>query len=153
MRIKGGIYFESKVRRETVTEDGTPAKVVSLYVIDALSFTECESRVTEFVSSFTSGEFEVLTEARAAYGEIIFAEDETSDKWYKLRCVFVTIDEKSGKQKKNKYTYLVQAATIDGAKRNFDEAMKGTMIDYYIDGIHEVAVEDIVERVAEEDGE
>ena len=152
MRILKGIYFESKVRRETTTEDGTQAKVVSLFVVDALSFTECESRVTEFVSSFTSGEFEVLTEARAAYSEIVFADDPTDEKWYKLRCVFVTLDEKSGKQKKSKYTYLVQASTIDGAKRNFDEVMKGTMIDYYIDGMHEVAVEDIVEREVK-DGE
>lgn len=152
MRILKGIYFESKVRRETTTEDGTQAKVVSLYVIDAFSFTECEARVSEFVASYTSGEFEVLTEARAAYNEIFFADDETADKWYKLRCVFVTLDEKSGKQKKSKSTYLVQASTIDGAKRNFDEAMQGVMVDYYIDGIHETVVEDIVEREVK-DGE
>lgn len=148
MRVLKGNYFESKVRREAITEDGTPAKVVSLYVVDALSFTECESRVSEYVGSFANGEYEVLTEARAAYSEIIFSDDETADKWYKLRCVFVTMNEKSGKLKKDKYTYLVQASTIDGAKRNFDEVMKDTIIDYYIDGIHETAVEDIVEREA-----
>lgn len=152
MRVLRGNYFESKVRREALTEDGTQAKIVSLYVVDALSFTECEARVSEYVSSYTSGGLEVLTEARAAYSEIIFTDEMNDDKWYKLRCVFVTIDEKSGKQKKSKYTYLVQAGTIDGAKRNFDEVMKGTMLDYYIDGMHEVDVEDIVER-KEKDGE
>lgn len=144
MRTIQGTFFESKVRREALTEDGTQAKINSLYVIDAMSFSECEARVTEFVASYASGEFEVLTETRAPYKEIIFSED--CEMWYRVKVAFITLNEKTGKQKKTKETYLVQANTIDGAKKNFDEMMKGTMIDYVIEGLHESAIEDIVER-------
>lgn len=144
MRTIQGTFFESKVRREALTEDGTQAKINSLYVIDAMSFSECEARVTDFVAQYANGDFEVLTETRAPYKEIIFAEG--CELWYRVKVAFITLNEKTGKQKKTKEAYLVQADTIDGAKKNFDEMMKGSVIDYVIEGIHETAIEDIVER-------
>lgn len=147
MRAKTAVFFESKVRREAVNEDGMQAKIQELYCVDAVSFTECEARVTDYMASFTQGEFEVLTETRAAYKEIFFSEDTSDDKFYKVKADFITIDERTEKQKRTKYVALVQAASVDGAKKNFDEAMKSTMVDYNILAISETAIMDVIEYV------
>ena len=129
---------------ERMTEDGTTAKFVALFVVEAMSFTECEARVTEHVASYASGEFEVQTEAKAPYREIFFSDDE-AESWFKIKVDFITLDERTEKQKHSKVVYLVQASSIGAAKKNVDEVMSGSMIDYKIVSLTEVAVEDVIE--------
>lgn len=145
MRSIKGSFFESKVRHEAVLEDGTQAKVVECYAIDAMSFTECEARVSEFMAASVSGEFEVLTEGRAPYTDILL--DDESCKFYKVKADFITINEKTNKEKKTKYVVLVEAASVEGARKQFDEFMKGSMVDYVITAVSESSVMDIVEKV------
>ena len=128
MRLRTAIWFEAKVRYEKVMEDGLQKKVTELYVIDALSYSEAEARIMEEMSSYISGEFAVADLKKAAYKEVLFSDKETDDRWYKAKLVFITIDEKTEKEKRSAVTYLVQAATFDGAVKNINEVMNGTMI-------------------------
>ena len=59
-------------------EDGMQKKVTETYTVDALSFTEAERRITEEMSSYISGEFEVADIKKTAYKEIIFSDEETA---------------------------------------------------------------------------
>ena len=145
MRSIKGSFFESKVRHEAVLEDGTQAKVVECYAIDAMSFTECEARVSEFMAASVSGEFEVLTEGRAPYTDILL--DDENGKFYKVKADFITINEKTNKEKKTKYVVLVEAASVEGARKQFDEFMKGSMVDYVITAVSESSVMGVVEKV------
>lgn len=141
-------FFESKVRHESTTEDGTQVKMNSLLVVDALSFSECEARINEYAGDYYKGEFEVLTENKAAYKEVFLTEGE---KFYKLKAAFITIDEKTEKQKKSKVTYLVQADSIEGAQKVFDEVMHDTMADYVVESVHETVIEDVIVCEKKED--
>ena len=58
---------------------------------------------------------------------------------------FITIDEKTEKEKKSTMTYLVQAANLDEAKKNIIEVMDGTMVDYDIQSIAETKIMDVFE--------
>ena len=123
------MWFECKIRYEKVMEDGLQKKVTEQYVVDALSFSEAEARIIEEMSQYISGEFEVADVKKAPYKEIFFADEgEAADRWYKARLDFITIDEKTEKEKRSRVTYLVQAATFDGAVKNINEVMNGTMI-------------------------
>ena len=126
-------------------EDGLQKKVVEAYVVDALSFTEAEQRIMEEMSSYISGEFEVSDIKRAAYKELFFSDEEMADRWYKAKLQFITIDEKTDKEKRSNVNYLVQAGTLNGAVRNLDEVMGGTMIDYVIAAVAETTLEDVFE--------
>ena len=126
-------------------EDGLQKKVVETYVVDALSFTEAEQRIMEEMSSYISGEFEVSDIKRAAYKEIFFSDEEMADRWYKAKLQFITIDEKTEKEKRSNVNYLVQAGTLNGAVRNLDEVMGGTMIDYVIAAVAETMLVDVFE--------
>ena len=122
-------------------------RVTEQYVVDALSFTEAEARIMEEMASYISGEFEVLEIDRAVFKEIFFSDADMADKWYKAKLKFITIDEKTEKEKKTTVYYLVQAGSFDGANRNIDEVMGGTMIDYVIDTVSETAIMDVFEYV------
>ena len=137
-------FFESKVRLDRVNEEGQTVKFTELYVVDSMSFTECESRVIGYVGQYTSGEFDVLTESRAQYGEIFFSDKEGEDVWYKVKVDFITLDERTAKEKHYKTIYLVQGASVDSAKKNTDEALGGSMADYKIVSVSETAVQDII---------
>ena len=126
-------------------------KVTEQYVVDALSFSEAEQRITEEMSQYISGEFEITDVRKAPYKEVFF--DDEGDRWFKAKLQFVTIDEKTEKEKRSNVTYLVQAATFDGAVKNINEVMDGTMIDYEKSNISETKIMDVLEYQAKKDEE
>ena len=122
-------------------ENGMQKKVTEPYLVDALSFTEAEARIIEEVSPFISGEFSVSAVKRANFSELFF--DETGDRWYKCKLNFITLDEKSGMEKRTASYMLVQAADFETALKNLVEGMKGTMADYSSILLKETAIVDV----------
>ena len=148
MRSRTSNWFETAIRYDKTMEDGMTKKVIENYVVDALSFGEAEERITEEMSAYISGEFVVKNINPAAFKEVFFSENDNDDRWYKAKLAFITIDEKTEKEKRSSVTYLVQAATLNGAVKNIDEVMGGTMIDYVISNISETKFMDVYEHVA-----
>lgn len=145
MRSRTALWFECKIRYEKMMEDGLAKKVTESYTVDALSFSEAESRIIEEMSSYISGEFTVEDIKKAQYKEIFFSDEETADKWYKAKLAFITIDERTEKEKRSNITYLVQAGSLNAAMRNIDEVMGGTMIDYVQCALQETSLMDVFE--------
>lgn len=145
MRSRTSNWFQTKIRYEKVVEDGLLKKVTELYVVDAMSHTEAEERITKEMQSYISGDFDVKGIVPAAYREIFFSDDSTADRYFKAKLQFVTFDEKTCKEKKSNVTYLVQAKDIHEALENVDECMHGTMSDYTIVSITETLVLDVYE--------
>ncbi len=142
-------WFETKISYEKEIEGGMMKKVTEPYLVDALSFTEAEARIIKEMTPFMSGEFTVANIKRANYTEVF--EDETGDRWYRAKVVFITIDEKSGAEKKSASTMLVQALSMHQALENLDKGMKGTMADYEIASITETMLMDIFPYAVDED--
>ena len=145
MRSRTAEWFETKIKYEKTMEDGMQKKVTEQYTVDALSFTEAERRITEEMSSYISGEFEVSDIKKAAYKEIFFSDDANADRWYKAKLQFITIDEKTEKEKRSNVNYLVQASTFQQAVNNIVTAMGGSMIDYVIAAVTETQLMDVFE--------
>ena len=145
MRSRTAIWFECKVRYEKSGEDGVPKKVIETYVVDAVSFGEAESRILEEMGKYVGGELEIVDLKIAQYKEIFFADSDLADKWYKAKLAFITLDEKTGKEKKTSVYYLVNAGNINSALKNVDEIMGGTMIDYQTCNLTETQVIDVFE--------
>ena len=143
-------WFECKIRYEKTMENGMNKKVTEPYLVDALSFTEAEARIIEEMTPFISGEFTVSDIKRANYSELFPSEEEAADRWFKCKLVFITLDEKSGAEKKTSTQVLVQAADLRDAVKKLDEGMKGTMVDYQIASVAETAIMDVYPYSAEE---
>ena len=145
MRSRTATWFECKIRYEKMTEDGLPKKVSEVYVVDALSFSEAEERIIEEMSSYISGEIEIVDVKIAPYREIFFADDNLADQWFKAKLSFITIDERSNKEKRTSMMYLVNAGNISSAINNIDKVMSGTMIDYVTTSISATKIMDVFE--------
>ena len=145
MRSRTAIWFEAKVRYEKTMEDGCLKKVTETYVIDALSFGEAEKRILEKMGSYVRGEIDVCGLKIAPYKEVFFADSNMDDKWYVAKLAFITIDEKTDKEKKTRVCYLVNAGNINAAVKNIEEQMAGTMIDYDTFNVSETQILDVFE--------
>ena len=145
MRSRTANWFECKIRYEKTMDDGLQKKVTESYVVDALSFSEAEERIIEEMSAYISGDFTVQDIKKAAYGEIFFIDDASADRWYKAKLQFITIDEKTEKEKRSSVNYLFQAGSMNGAMKNIEEGMGGTMIDYSITSVQETQLMDVFE--------
>jgi hypothetical protein len=132
-------------------ENGMNKKVTEPYLVDALSFTEAEARIIDEITPFISGEFTVSDIKRANYSEIFFCDLESADRWFKTKLQFITLDEKSGAEKKTSTQVLVQASDLRDAVKKLDEGMKGSMADYVIASIAETALMDVYPYTAEPD--
>ena len=150
MRTRTATWFECKIRYEKVMEDGLQKKVTEAYAIDALSYAEAENRIIEEMSAYISGEYEVVSITKAPYKEVFFSDDPMADRFYRAKLDFITIDEKTEKEKRSRVTYLVQAATLNGAMKAVDEVMQGTMIDYDAAAITDTKLLDVYEYKKDE---
>ena len=111
------------------------------YMVDALSFTEAESRMLEEMRPFISGEFTVANIKRVKVSEMYF--DEAGDKWYRCKVNYITLEEKSGLEKRTATYMMVQAADFATALKNLQKCMQGTMSDYEIAAITETPIMDV----------
>ena len=145
MRSRTAIWFEAKIRYEKTMEDGCLKKVTETYVVDALSFGEAEKRILEEMGSYVSGKIDVCGLKIAPYKEVFFADSDMADRWYVAKLAFITIDEKTDKEKKTRVCYLVNAGNINAAVKNIEEQMAGTMIDYDTFNVSETQILDVFE--------
>lgn len=135
------IWFETKVRYDKMQENGSVKKVNEPYLVDALTFTEAEARIIEAVTPYISGEFTVSAVKKTKISEIFF--NDSGDKFYMVKVNFITLDEKSGVEKKSASFILVQASDLAGALSRFEEGMKGTMADYEVASVAETPLMDV----------
>ena len=138
-------YFETKVRYSKTMENGKEKMVTETYIVDGMSFTEVEARIIKEMETFISNGFEVSAITKTKYSELVKDSSEKADKWFKCKLMFISLDEKSGEEKKTAYYYLVQAEDLEHAKNNVSEFMKTSMADYEISSISETAVMDVYE--------
>lgn len=124
-------------------ENGALKKVSEPYLVDALSFTEAEKRIIEEITPFMTGIFEVSDIKKPRIAEIFEAKDDAADRYFRLKLSFITLDEKSGKEKKSSQNVLVQAEDLRDAIRRLDEGMKGSVSDYDIVAVTDTPIMDI----------
>lgn len=147
LRSRTSTWFECKVRYEKTQEDGSEKLVNELYVVDALSFTEAEASIIDNMQVYVSGEFKVANINPTNYNEIFFSDIFDDVLWFKARLAFITIDDKNN-EKRTYVNYLIQAKSIERAKRYVDEVMGKTMIDYELKSLSETKILDVFEHKA-----
>jgi hypothetical protein len=137
-------FYETKVTGNRVDDSGLEKKVTDIYVFDALSFTEAENNAIEQGKSFFGIDFKVSAISIAPYSEVFFSNNPNEGKWYKVKVAFITIDEKTAKERKQKITYLVQGSSVETARNNVDTAFPTSVMDYEIISVSETNILDVV---------
>ncbi|MDR0769158.1 MAG: DUF4494 domain-containing protein [Dysgonamonadaceae bacterium] len=134
-------WFECKISYEKMMENGAQKRVTEPYLVDALSFTEAEARIIEEMKPYISGEFTVADIKRSRIAELFT--NENGDRYYRFKIVFVSLDEKSGAEKKTSVAMLAQASDLKEAIAVLENGMKGTIADYTVASVVETMILDI----------
>lgn len=148
-------YFEVGVRYDRTIEKGLQVKVTEQYLVDAMSFTEAEARITAEVSQYsTSGDFKVMTIKRSQISEITIDKHDNScvDRLYKVKVNWINIDEKTQKEKRNPQYFLVAAGSLDAAHDVIRQYLNGCMLDYDVATVDESKIVDVIIPATKENG-
>ena len=144
MKIKTGTWFEVKVRYEQTQEDGMNKMVTETYVYKAEDFGEAYDKATKDMSTSISGEFEITAMKIAQYKEIIIQDERTEEKYYRVKVNLIILDEKTQKEKKTACYYLVNADSVEKARKYTDTAFSDTLMDYVIEAVQEAKIIDVI---------
>ncbi|WP_438961363.1 DUF4494 domain-containing protein [Nonlabens sp.] len=137
-------WYECKVKYRKFDEaSGTHKIKTEPFLVDAISYTEAESRITQEMAAYLPADEEIkITNIKVAN----FAEIhpfENTDRWFKSRVSLIAFDEESGKERKTNLYMLIQANDVKEAYDNTVSTMKDTMGTYTIPAISESPIVDI----------
>ena len=148
MKVINSSWFETKIKYQKCMEDGSDKVVTESYIVEALSCTEAEASIIKEMALYSHGKTKVPSTKKANFSEIFFSDKDDDDKWFSAKLQFITIDEKSEKEKRSNVNYLVQAKSLARALRYVDEVIGNTIMDYDIVGLNETHVFDVFEHHA-----
>ena len=137
------MWFECKVRYEQTQEDGTDKTVTETYVYKAADFGDAYDKATKDMSTFISGEFGITGMKIAQYGDVFIQDERTEEKFYRVKVNFIVLDEKTNKEKKIAQYYLVNADSVEKARKYTDTALSQTMADFIIVSVQETMIIDV----------
>ena len=131
------------MRYKQTQEDGTEKAVTEIYVYKAADFGEAYDKAVKDMSTFISGEFGITGMKIAQYGDVFIQGEITEEKYYRVKVNFIVLDEKTYKEKKVAQYYLVNADSVEKARKYADTALSDTMMDYVIEAVQEAKICDI----------
>jgi hypothetical protein len=145
-------WFECKVRYVKIDETtGKEKKVNEPYLVDAISFTEAESRIHAQLAEMIRGDFQVTNIRKAEYSDLFPFDN--GDRWYKCKVSYVSVDETAGKEKKVTSQMLVMANDLKEAYDNLMTSLSGMTIDFDVTGINESPLIDVFPYFSESTAE
>lgn len=156
-------YFETTVRYMRQNEHGIHVPVTEQYLIEACSFIEAETRITQVLEPYMTEASLFIVKAikrsnvEAVVGDAFNLESEvqsnvskmtgtnknlseTADRYYRVKVNFITIDEKTGKEKKDPTYYLVAGNATRTAENLITQYLHDTVADYEIADITETKI-------------
>lgn len=144
-------WFEGKVKYIRVGEDGRERKVTEAYLLDVMSYTEAENRITKEMQSIVSGEFWISGLKKSNITEVVPSENENDDRWYKAKVVIIDADEVSGREKRAFQYYLVAASDTKRALENLNKSLSTFVVPCEVVSIADTQFVDVFPWDAPED--
>lgn len=126
-------WFECKVKYMKIDQSGHERRVNDTYLLDAVSFTDAETRIFQQMQSLTNGEFQVLNIKKSNITEVI--SDDNGEWWYKAKISLITIDEEAGREKKVNNYILVMANDINDGLKKLEKGLEYMLVPYAVTSI------------------
>ena len=144
-------WFEAKVKYMKVNEDGRVKKVNEAYLLDAMTYTEADSRIMHEMESVISGDYYISSLKKSNITELVPSEDENDDRWYKAKVNIIDADEVSGKEKSTGQYYLVAASNINKALENLEKSLASFVVPYEIASLTDTQFMDVFPYFSDEE--
>ena len=141
-------WFECKVKYVKVLESGKEHTLTENFLLDAVSFTDAETRLIRQMQQMVKGEFTVIDIKKSKIGEVFPYNN--GEWWFKATINLITIDEEAGKEKKLRTFYLVMADDIKEALARLDESLSFMVIPYVVSSLAVSTIVDVFPYVPSE---
>lgn len=128
-------FFEIKAKYEKTGENGKSKVVTESYIVSAVSLSDSETVITKELTPYISGEFLAVSSKFANISEVIG--QEAGDRWFLCKVSFISVNEETGKEKRNNHNMLIQADNVPDAYHNLYAHLSDTMSDYEIPSVSE----------------
>jgi hypothetical protein len=128
-------WFECKVKYQKIDENGRERPVNENFLLDAVSFTDAETRIIAMMQTMVRGEFAVTDIRKSKIAEVF--PFEAGEWWYRATINLVAIDEEAGREKKLRSVYLIQADDIREALDRLDESLSFLIVPYVVSSLGE----------------
>ena len=142
-------WFTCKVRYQKEDGQGKLTKVTEPYLLDAMTFTEAETRIYEEMEHTIRGEFIVTSITKNKIAEIFNYDD--ADTWYMAKVSYIDVDEESGKEKKVTQQMLVAASSLKEAIERLEENLSTMLVPTKIIAMAETPLIEIFPYIGEEE--
>ena len=136
-------WFTCKVKYMKVDNNGNESTTTEAYLVDAVSYTEAETRIYEEMEQRVRGEFRIVNIAKANYTDVIVDEEEDLVDWYKVKVTGIEYDQEADKEKKYNNYYLISADSCKQALARTEEAMKDMEMEFIIPSVGVVQLVDV----------
>lgn len=137
-------WFEAKVKYVKVGEDGRERKVSEMYLLDAMSYTEAESRIVSEMEMIVKGDYNIASLKKSNISEVVTSEDERDDRWYKAKVAIVDAEEVSGREKRSFQYSLVAASDTNRALENLNKALATFVVPWEVASIADTQFMDVL---------
>lgn len=133
------MFYEIKLVRYDLDNNGKEKKFTESYIVKAQLIFEA---LTKFEKDILKKypEHEIISVKKLAYSDVLYAR--TENPYYRVKFNTVTIDDKTGKDKREPDFILIQAGDIDGAKASYERYIENWVIDTVLESVSETKIVD-----------
>lgn len=138
-------WVEVRVSYDGVTEKGEKTNMKETWLVRAATFAEAETRATEKVCAYNGVE-DVGVEACVKRNiAALWVSSLNGDKFYKVRCEGLLVNEKTGKERIVKREYLVLSPNMLDAYETFVKCMSDSdFSEFEVSGINLTPIVEIL---------
>ncbi|WP_420152443.1 DUF4494 domain-containing protein [Siphonobacter sp.] len=134
-------WFLGKIRFTKEIDAGKFQTVTEAYLLDAVSFTDAEARLYDLLGD-NAPDFRVTSLSPMKVQEVFHVEGPEL-KWFKVKILITTFDEKAKKEKKSSASFLINADSIKQAYDRVEDAL-GRVEDYEITDVSLTPILEVV---------
>ena len=143
MEIDKPMYFEIKIKYTKTFEDGRVKPVVEKLFTSTISFAEAEHRAYFYAGQLSLTDIELKSVRIVPFYDFIRPTTEYGP-FYIATLEVLTLDEKTGREKKCKKKVLVQATDRGKAEEQLKEVIGSTLLDWRLIGLDETDIVDYI---------
>ena len=140
--------FKVKVKYLKIDEHGKQVKANENYIVEAINFTEAETRIHEIMEQYGVTTPIVAAVSKSNITEVVNYED--GQHWYQSKIVWADQDD-NGKITKVTNHFLIAANDIKQTCDRIEDSLDAMMIDYDVTGISKSNILDVFPLVNEEE--
>lgn len=141
-------WYICKVKYQKQDEKGSVKNISEQYLVDAVSFTEAESRIYEKLGSVLPGEFNISNISKTNVTDVFYYED--SDIWHKCKMTYTLEVEGSGKEKKITNYVLLTAPNVKTAYDRVYESLNNMLVEFKVPEVVESPIVEVFPYESEE---